>query len=176
MANRSTTPSRQNARKHARTSSSAYLMPTIVRKSPCAKSPIKPMIRPQFTLRTPSSPTLSAINKPQADAWGLENSGRLLLGKAAGLVLRSAQQGQDALGQLVGLGHHRRAGLLQDLRAAQVGGFRREVGIHDAATGRSGVLGSHLQVRDHGLDRKSTRLNSSHLVISYAVFCLKKKK
>src|SRR5688500_20047814 len=35
--------------------------------------------------------------------------------------------------------------------------------------------------RDHlstmvGRDRKSTRLNSSHLVISYAVFCLKKKK
>src|SRR5256885_12313590 len=27
-----------------------------------------------------------------------------------------------------------------------------------------------------GGDRKSTRLNSSHLVISYAVFCLKKKK
>src|SRR2546426_6808418 len=28
----------------------------------------------------------------------------------------------------------------------------------------------------HAGDRKSTRLNSSHLVISYAVFCLKKKK
>src|SRR5256885_11141572 len=28
---------------------------------------------------------------------------------------------------------------------------------------------------DEMLDRKSTRLNSSHLVISYAVFCLKKK-
>src|SRR5256885_11404865 len=28
----------------------------------------------------------------------------------------------------------------------------------------------------HRTDRKSTRLNSSHLVISYAVFCLKKKK
>src|SRR5690242_21048936 len=27
-----------------------------------------------------------------------------------------------------------------------------------------------------GLDRKSTRLNSSHMSISYAVFCLKKKK
>src|SRR5256885_3509903 len=27
----------------------------------------------------------------------------------------------------------------------------------------------------HASDRKSTRLNSSHLVISYAVFCLKKK-
>src|SRR5256885_7163284 len=35
-----------------------------------------------------------------------------------------------------------------------------------AAAGRGG----------RGPDRKSTRLNSSHLVISYAVFCLKKKK
>src|SRR5438034_8162121 len=31
------------------------------------------------------------------------------------------------------------------------------------------------ELRD-GTDRKSTRLNSSHTVISYAVFCLKKKK
>src|SRR5437660_4964261 len=30
--------------------------------------------------------------------------------------------------------------------------------------------------RDVSLDRKSTRLNSSHVAISYAVFCLKKKK
>src|SRR5699024_12330069 len=30
--------------------------------------------------------------------------------------------------------------------------------------------------RENGLDRKSTRLNSSHVSISYAVFCLKKKK
>src|SRR5690242_21319316 len=30
--------------------------------------------------------------------------------------------------------------------------------------------------RDVRLDRKSTRLNSSHMSISYAVFCLKKKK
>src|ERR1039457_7451207 len=32
------------------------------------------------------------------------------------------------------------------------------------------------RLRLFDLDRKSTRLNSSHLVISYAVFCLKKKK
>src|SRR5205807_5641253 len=31
-------------------------------------------------------------------------------------------------------------------------------------------------LREREIDRKSTRLNSSHLVISYAVFCLKKKK
>src|SRR2546426_6119072 len=40
------------------------------------------------------------------------------------------------------------------------------------------VADSHERLPEHlaDLDRKSTRLNSSHLVISYAVFCLKKKK
>src|SRR5260221_9346665 len=39
------------------------------------------------------------------------------------------------------------------------------------------VLGVALEDLDRRLeDRKSTRLNSSHTVISYAVFCLKKKK
>src|SRR2546426_6567314 len=38
----------------------------------------------------------------------------------------------------------------------------------------SGGNGSFTSPRTR--DRKSTRLNSSHLVISYAVFCLKKKK
>src|SRR5699024_12474900 len=32
------------------------------------------------------------------------------------------------------------------------------------------------KVTNHRLDRKSTRLNSSHVSISYAVFCLQKKK
>src|SRR5256885_3074006 len=36
-------------------------------------------------------------------------------------------------------------------------------------------LGKQKQVQKAKEDRKSTRLNSSHLVISYAVFCLKKK-
>src|SRR5256885_16228158 len=41
------------------------------------------------------------------------------------------------------------------------------VGIH---------LGGIETAKVNPKDRKSTRLNSSHLVISYAVFCLKKKK
>src|SRR5260221_8856123 len=41
----------------------------------------------------------------------------------------------------------------------------REIDLRD-------VAGDHRL----GADRKSTRLNSSHTVISYAVFCLKKKK
>src|SRR5256885_11938754 len=36
--------------------------------------------------------------------------------------------------------------------------------------------GSGVRYATPELDRKSTRLNSSHLVISYAVFCLKKKR
>src|SRR5438034_2605979 len=46
------------------------------------------------------------------------------------------------------------------------------------ATNRKRALGSIKRRTSHALaiDRKSTRLNSSHTVISYAVFCLKKKK
>src|SRR3989344_1143357 len=65
---------------------------------------------------------------------------------------RSAQEGQDLLGQLVGLGDHRCAGLLQDLRARQVGGFRGEVCVHDPAAGSGLVFDVGLQVRDHGLE------------------------
>src|SRR5205807_9044275 len=76
-----------------------------------------------------------------------------------------------------------RVGLAQDqirrlvadhqCRRIQVGGdhARHDGGVGDAQA---------LQAVDAELvvdrDRKSTRLNSSHLVISYAVFCLKKKK
>src|SRR2546426_6669447 len=45
----------------------------------------------------------------------------------------------------------------------------------DVATGRQ-IWRTPVQYERAALDRKSTRLNSSHLVISYAVFCLKKKK
>src|SRR5438132_8179692 len=41
---------------------------------------------------------------------------------------------------------------------------------------RAGANRGRHDGRPTGLDRKSTRLNSSHTVISYAVFCLKKKK
>src|SRR5256885_5162122 len=46
----------------------------------------------------------------------------------------------------------------------------------DVGVNKAGEYGSSAQVYQFRIDRKSTRLNSSHLVISYAVFCLKKKK
>src|SRR2546427_9339593 len=57
------------------------------------------------------------------------------------------------------------------------------VAVDDRAVGAAEVLekrvvqdGDDHRVLDSFLDRKSTRLNSSHSQISYAVFCLKKKK
>src|SRR5256885_6441266 len=51
---------------------------------------------------------------------------------------------------------------------------RRDQGTGERARGH-GDSGTRTTPR-RPADRKSTRLNSSHLVISYAVFCLKKKK
>src|SRR3712207_7479596 len=46
----------------------------------------------------------------------------------------------------------------------------------DAVTHQAAVQGAAAELGDRLADRKSTRLNSSHANISYAVFCLKKKK
>src|SRR5690625_6620472 len=62
----------------------------------------------------------------------------------------------DSLGRSLG----------DDLDGSGVG---EAIGLLDRV---GGVLGPAVL----GVDRKSTRLNSSHVAISYAVFCLKKKK
>src|SRR5262245_65134191 len=56
---------------------------------------------------------------------------------------------------------------------ADAGGEEREIGRRNVALDEADELPRPLDVVG---DRKSTRLNSSHLGISYAVFCLKKKK
>src|SRR3712207_7906521 len=65
---------------------------------------------------------------------------------------------------------------LQRGAAAGAAGVRRcgadGAGLHAVLLDAPDHLGRH----GHRLDRKSTRLNSSHANISYAVFCLKKKK
>src|SRR5256885_8076432 len=65
---------------------------------------------------------------------------------------------------------------VQDLREDRVF-HRAEQGCLRAEQEQHGEQERHAsQVQPERRDRKSTRLNSSHLVISYAVFCLKKKK
>src|SRR5438045_8004678 len=51
--------------------------------------------------------------------------------------------------------------------------FRSECFFENHRGPQSALLGGEAEA---GEDRKSTRLNSSHLGISYAVFCLKKKR
>src|SRR5438270_10485566 len=55
--------------------------------------------------------------------------------------------------------------------------FRSDLDSGQAAPGQPGdhVIGDHPAIPAGPRDRKSTRLNSSHSQISYAVFCLKKK-
>src|SRR2546426_5866112 len=71
--------------------------------------------------------------------------------------------------------HAAAAVVLFDVLIGEIGVERRRQLISQPDGDRVAVV--LRQERRHEIgDRKSTRLNSSHLVISYAVFCLKKKK
>src|SRR3712207_9013615 len=72
----------------------------------------------------------------------------------------------------------RSAGNLTDCRVRQIVVHMTEssVGTEVWQARISRDLAAQLQADSEVLDRKSTRLNSSHANISYAVFCLKKKK
>src|SRR5690625_6314073 len=63
-------------------------------------------------------------------------------------------------------------GVARPLRGSAA--FRRAVAASAGGFDNEGVPGRDIH-RIAPLDRKSTRLNSSHVAISYAVFCLKKK-
>src|SRR5690349_2455150 len=66
--------------------------------------------------------------------------------------------------------HRRLHGEIQRILRAAIDSNRTTVRDYRTGTGQPGNFQLEL------LDRKSTRLNSSHVEISYAVFCLKKKK
>src|SRR5690242_21349377 len=63
---------------------------------------------------------------------------------------------------------------LGDLKKKRVLHLHCGTGEATAALAELGAVATGLDARP-GADRKSTRLNSSHMSISYAVFCLKKK-
>src|SRR5256885_11162703 len=65
---------------------------------------------------------------------------------------------------------------LRDRGSRARGVDRAERELARAARLRARAGGRARRDGRRALDRKSTRLNSSHLVISYAVFCLKKKQ
>src|SRR3712207_8672218 len=73
--------------------------------------------------------------------------------------------------------HTYRYGLFEDLGREIEGQDGRLMGHEfSGVVAEVGSAVSGVKVGDRLADRKSTRLNSSHANISYAVFCLKKKK
>src|SRR3712207_8003630 len=74
------------------------------------------------------------------------------------------------------LGAGPRAGGARGHRADGADGDERAAHAHRARADRAGAAGAGPPPLRLLRDRKSTRLNSSHANISYAVFCLKKKK
>src|SRR2546430_13506390 len=111
------------------------------------------------------------VHLPRPSATPLLD-GEVRLGRLAGAavdrqdVLRTGREGDDEI--------HLRS----KQRVAPGGGHRLAPG--EAPVGRPGDVHEEVQRRwrrrDEDIqDRKSTRLNSSHSQISYAVFCLKKK-
>src|SRR5690606_40746783 len=66
--------------------------------------------------------------------------------------------------------------LLLTLAAGQIYYSWRTSRLAEQVAAQTALLAQIQANRANTLDRKSTRLNSSHVKISYAVFCLKKKK
>src|SRR5256885_11724178 len=133
------------------------------------------------------------------DSWGLSACGDILtalygIGIYFGLIGAPKQVTTQSKPNVVRFGVYEFASHRQELRKAGIR-IRLEgqpLAILQMLLERPGELVTREELQkdlwptdtfvdfEHSLnaavDRKSTRLNSSHLVISYAVFCLKKKK
>src|SRR5205814_2228230 len=119
---------------------------------------------------------------PPSEVWIFGSEGTLRL-EADARRLSGARRGEDALREIPVPADRRIGWRVEEEFVSAIRGretVRRttfEDGVRymefTAAVARSAALGQAVDVAE---DRKSTRLNSSHLGISYAVFCLKKKK
>src|SRR5256885_10745531 len=90
-----------------------------------------------------------------------------LAGSGAGPAPQFTLRARD--GRAVSLAQYHGQVVMINFWASWCGPCRQEMPLLESIYRKYHKLGFTL------LDRKSTRLNSSHLVISYAVFCLKKK-
>src|SRR5438034_6609235 len=87
--------------------------------------------------------------------------------KTLGIKTLELSEGRSLVEMMVDQNHH-------NMSATMHGGIMAD--IADAAMGIAIATTVSPEEDFTTIDRKSTRLNSSHTVISYAVFCLKKKK
>src|SRR5690625_1674111 len=93
--------------------------------------------------------------------------------------LEAGAMTDDVVGVAGRIMHLRDTGKLVFLTLQDGNGLRLQIMVSQKAIGADAMaqLKADVDLGDHffARDRKSTRLNSSHVAISYAVFCLKKK-
>src|SRR5690625_5631497 len=94
-----------------------------------------------------------------------------------GLVRSNNQDSGYAGGHLLvvadGMGGHAGGDVASSVAIGHLSGLDSDTPASDIVASLEETV---LEANQEILDRKSTRLNSSHVAISYAVFCLKKKK
>src|SRR2546426_55092 len=119
---------------------------------------VKPNLAKRTTKR--SSAGLQRLSCTPWRLGSISSPGSVESGRSASALHSPESFGRPAAGS--------RAGFRCGIKLAGIGirsRLQRELRLYRLRDGTA-----------NGRDRKSTRLNSSHLVISYAVFCLKKKK
>src|SRR3989454_10186235 len=116
------------------------------------------------TARRELTGAVSSVTAEQVTSAPVTSVDQALLGRAAGVQVVTSS-GQPGAGAMVRIRGGNSISARNDPLYV-IDGVPVITNLDDATTGT--LLGEG--------DRKSTRLNSSHLVISYAVFCLKKKK
>src|SRR5947209_15635200 len=87
-----------------------------------------------------------------------------------------AQRGQGTIGEMCSKYSVVLIDCCAQQRRTPAGDAQLKTRQHTCVIGKQAVVAALNIAERIGQDRKSTRLNSSHANISYAVFCLKKKK
>src|SRR5437868_9039338 len=125
------------------------------------------------------APHITLFSTPLISTWVFDETHRILFDAGDGVTAMLDSRIHKI--RLAAITHTHRdhcAGLMQLLNLR--GGAGDFVAVFPEGSGSARALANFLSAFDRKLanarDRKSTRLNSSHVSISYAVFCLKKKR
>src|SRR5699024_11985932 len=122
-----------------------------------------------MTVATPPNPPIESTASASRGGVGRSaGAGRSAVGRVIIWFFSCGRRAETGTGSVSGRPGCRAAGALGEVGGVEQPPVAVAAQAHDHATGVDAAVGN-------GEDRKSTRLNSSHVSISYAVFCLKKK-
>src|SRR5690606_1373687 len=126
----------------------------------------------RFTLDRKAEPgDATRVQLPHPELFGLLDKGQRLLINDGKIRLRVVEAGAQEIVCTADVG-----GVISDRKGVNVPDAEIPIPALTDKDRRDLAFAMEHGADWIGLDRKSTRLNSSHVKISYAVFCLKKKK